>query len=61
MLQYRTVHPETLELLNRLMKYDKLQDFFLVGGTSLADPISTNNTSWEQVKSTIVKKVNQYI
>ncbi|MEA3494993.1 MAG: nucleotidyl transferase AbiEii/AbiGii toxin family protein [Bacteroidota bacterium] len=36
MLQYRAVYPKTLELLKILMKYKSLQDFFLVGGTSLA-------------------------
>jgi len=36
MLQYRAVYPKTLELLKTLMQYESLQDFFLVGGTSLA-------------------------
>ena len=36
MLQYRTVYPETLELLKKLMTLPELQDFFLVGGTALA-------------------------
>lgn len=36
MLQYRAVYPTTLELLKTLMQYESLQDFFLVGGTSLA-------------------------
>ncbi len=36
MLQYRAVYPKTLELLKKLMQYDSLQNFFLVGGTSLA-------------------------
>lgn len=36
MLQYRAVYPKTLELLKTLMQYKSLQDFFLVGGTSLA-------------------------
>ncbi len=36
MLQYRTVYPETLELLKKLMLVSELQDFFLVGGTALA-------------------------
>ena len=36
MLQYRAVYPETLELLEILMQYKGLEDFFLVGGTALA-------------------------
>lgn len=36
MLQYRAVHPKTLELLKTLMQYESLQNFFLVGETSLA-------------------------
>ena len=36
MLQYRTVHPATLELLRGLSNDTYLSDFFLVGGTSLA-------------------------
>ncbi|OPX28418.1 MAG: hypothetical protein B1H09_07845 [Gemmatimonadaceae bacterium 4484_173] len=36
MLQYRSVHKETLELLKQLMAQKSLQDFFLVGGTALA-------------------------
>lgn len=36
MLQYRAVYKETLELLKELMQYNCLQNFFLVGGTSLA-------------------------
>ncbi len=36
MLQYRTVYPQTLELLKELMLFPELQDFFLVGGTALA-------------------------
>ncbi len=36
MLQYRSIYPETLELLKELMLQPCLQDFFLVGGTALA-------------------------
>lgn len=36
MLQYRTVHKGTLELLKYLMELPELQSFFLVGGTALA-------------------------
>jgi hypothetical protein len=36
MLHYETITPATRELLNRLMSDDRLQDFALVGGTSLA-------------------------
>ena len=36
MLQYRTIYPTTLELLNKLMLLPELKDFFLVGGTALA-------------------------
>ena len=35
MLHYETIAPATRELLNRLMSDDRLQDFALVGGTSL--------------------------
>lgn len=36
MLHYETIAPATRELLNKLMLDDRLQDFVLVGGTSLA-------------------------
>ncbi|MEM7371914.1 MAG: nucleotidyl transferase AbiEii/AbiGii toxin family protein [Bacteroidota bacterium] len=36
MLQYRSVYPETLELLKELMQVPSLQNFQLVGGTALA-------------------------
>ena len=36
MLQYGAVHPKTLELLKKIMQYESLHNFFLVGGTSLA-------------------------
>lgn len=36
MLQYRAIHPTTLELLKKLMTLPELEDFFLVGGTALA-------------------------
>lgn len=36
MLYYRTVYPETLQLLKRLHEIDYLNDFRLVGGTALA-------------------------
>lgn len=36
MLQYRAVYPETLELLKILTAFESLENFFLVGGTSLA-------------------------
>ena len=36
MLHYDTITPATRELLNRLMSDVRLQDFVLVGGTSLA-------------------------
>lgn len=36
MLQYKSVYPETLELLKELMKFPELNDFFLVGGTAIA-------------------------
>ncbi len=36
MLQYRAVYPETLGLLKKIMTFESLQDFFLVGGTALA-------------------------
>lgn len=36
MLQYRSVYPETLGLLKKLMQLKALDDFFLVGGTALA-------------------------
>ena len=36
MLHYETITPATRELLNKLMSDDRLQDFVLVGGTSLA-------------------------
>ena len=36
MLHYETITPATRELLNRLMSDNRMQDFALVGGTSLA-------------------------
>ena len=36
MLHYETIAPATRELLNKLMLDDRLKDFVLVGGTSLA-------------------------
>lgn len=36
MLHHETIAPATRELLNKLMSDDRLQDFVLVGGTSLA-------------------------
>ena len=36
MLQYRSVYPETLELLKLLMQHQSLKDSYLVGGTALA-------------------------
>lgn len=36
MLHYETIAPATRELLNKVMSDDRLQDFVLVGGTSLA-------------------------
>ncbi len=36
MLQYRSVYPETLELLKQLMELDGLKPMHLVGGTALA-------------------------
>ncbi len=36
MLQYRSVYPQTLELLKQLMQVPELNNFFLVGGTALA-------------------------
>ena len=36
MLHYEIIAPATRELLNKLMSDDRLQDFVLVGGTSLA-------------------------
>lgn len=36
MLHYETIAPATRELLSKLMSDDHLQDFVLVGGTSLA-------------------------
>ena len=36
MLHHETIAPTTRELLNKLMSDDRLQDFVLVGGTSLA-------------------------
>lgn len=36
MLQYRTIEPKTLELLNKLMKIDEFSSLILAGGTSLA-------------------------
>lgn len=74
MLQYRTVYPETLELLKRLMKVKELQDFFLVGETALAlhlghrisvdiepNPITTEPSDWNEIKKTIIRKTNEYV
>lgn len=36
MLCYTTINPTTLELLKRLMKFESIKNFYLVGGTSLA-------------------------
>ncbi len=36
MLQYRTVEPSTLALLNKLMQIPQLKKFYLVGGTNLS-------------------------
>lgn len=36
MLQYSTVEPGTLDLLNKLMQITGLKDFYLVGGTALS-------------------------
>ena len=36
MLKYQTVYPGTLELLRNLMNFPFLEDFYLVGGTSLS-------------------------
>ncbi len=36
MLQYGTIEPHTLDVLNRLMQIPALNDFCLVGGTALA-------------------------
>ena len=36
MLHYETIAPATRKLLNRLMSDNRLHDFVLVGGTSLA-------------------------
>lgn len=36
MLSYRTIEPNTLELLNKLSQLSILSDMRLVGGTSLA-------------------------
>jgi predicted nucleotidyltransferase component of viral defense system len=36
MLQTRTIEPGTLELLKRLMAFEPLEQFYLVGGTALA-------------------------
>ncbi|MBC8489570.1 MAG: nucleotidyl transferase AbiEii/AbiGii toxin family protein [Bacteroidetes bacterium] len=36
MLKYKAIYPETLELLKKLMKIPGLDNFYLVGGTSLA-------------------------
>ena len=36
MLHYETITPTTRELLNKLMSDNRLQDYVLVGGTSLA-------------------------
>lgn len=36
MLHYTTIQPRTLQLLKQLQQLDILQDFILVGGTSLA-------------------------
>ncbi len=36
MLHYPTIYPATLELLKKLQELDFLNEFLLVGGTSLA-------------------------
>jgi len=59
MLQYRAVYPETLELLKILKSltyFDDAEEEF--------DPISLNNTNWEEVnqilliKSVVICKTN---
>lgn len=44
MLRTETVEPHTLELLKLLSKQEALQDFYLVGGTSLALQIGHRNS-----------------
>ena len=36
MLHFETVEPDTLRLLNRLMSYETLKNFYLIGGTGLS-------------------------
>ena len=36
MLQYSTIEPRTLDVLNKLMQIPALADFYLVGGTALS-------------------------
>lgn len=44
MLHIKTVEPKLLELLKQLMTYPPLEDFLLVGGTSLALQIGHRNS-----------------
>ncbi|GEM_PF-6008546 len=48
MLSYRTVYPETLGLLKKLMKHPQLSDFFLVGGTALALQMGHRISIWNK-------------
>ena len=44
MLQYKTIEPLTLELLNKLMQINLFKELRLVGGTSLALQIGHRNS-----------------
>jgi hypothetical protein len=72
MLYPEAVEPDTLELLNSLMKKDYLKDFFLVGGTALAlqighrksvdlDMFTTNDFDSELVLAKLIEDYNPTI
>ncbi len=69
MLQYKTIHPVTLELLKDLMTEQICEDFFLVGGTATAlhlghrisidlDLFSQKEFDAEKLKKHLAEKYN---
>ena len=52
MLSYQTVNPDTLELLKSLMYFEDAENQTV--------PKMFINTSWDAIKKTIVKAVNDY-
>ena len=69
MLQTRSVHTPTLELLKQLLKFESLSNFHLVGGTALAlqfghrisediDLFTQESFSSEELERSIFEKLN---